>query len=510
MQSILVVYNPKDLEFNIEGVEVVSARAYLTEGKYSNLRKLRVFNLSRYYRYQSTGYYVSLIAEARGHRAIPSITTIQDFKSQAIVRVISDEIDELIQKSFRKLKSDKFTLSIYFGQNLSKQYETLSRKLYNLFQAPLLRAHFIYHKKWILQNISPVSVREIPDEHRAFIVQFANEYFSTKRFNASKFIPAKYDLAILVNPQEKAPPSTKKVINYFLEAAESLGFNAELITKDDYNRIAEFDALFIRETTAVNHYTYKFSRRATAEGLVVIDDPGSILKCCNKVYLAEVLTKGRIAIPKTLIVHKANRHIVEQEIGFPCVLKKPDSSFSQGVTKVENSFDLQKNLNSLLDDSDLVIAQEYLPTEFDWRVGVLDGKPLFACKYFMAKNHWQIYNWIDKKNKKWGRVETLPVKNVPSEIIQTAVKAANLIGNGFYGVDLKKVNGKILVIEINDNPSLEDGEEDKFLGRELYLAIIKSFLKRIEQTKNREKFLPEKYKRIAKKNGGTQKKISPL
>ena len=29
-------------------------------------------------------------------------------------------------------------------------------------------------------------------------------------------------------------------------------------------------------------------------------------------------------------------------------------------------------------------AQEYLATDFDWRVGVLDRRPLFACKYFMA------------------------------------------------------------------------------------------------------------------------------
>lgn len=484
MQSIIVVYNPKDLEFNIPGVEVVSARTYLTNTKYSNIRKLRVFNLSRYYRYQSTGYYVSLIAEARGHKAIPNITTIQDFKSKATVRVISDEIDELIQKSFRKLKSERFTLSIYFGQNTAKEHEALSRKLYNLFQAPFLRAHFVLNNsEWILQNISPISVREIPEEHKPFVVRFANEYFSTKRFNPTNFTRSKYDLAILINPEEEAPPSTKKVINFFLDAAESLGFNAELITKEDYNRIAEFDALFIRETTSVNHHTYKFSRRAFAEGLVVMDDPVSILKCCNKVYLAEVLTKAKIPIPKTLIVHKDNRSQVEKEIGFPCVLKKPDSSFSQGVIKVQNNADLQKNLDALLDLSDLVIAQEFLPTEFDWRIGIIDGKPLFACKYYMAKDHWQIYNWIDKHHKKFGKVETLPVENVPHEIIESAVKAANLIGNGFYGVDLKMIHGKTLVIEVNDNPSLEDGEEDKFLGKDLYTTILKSFLRRIEQNK---------------------------
>jgi glutathione synthase/RimK-type ligase-like ATP-grasp enzyme len=58
----------------------------------------------------------------------------------------------------------------------------------------------------------------------------------------------------------------------------------ELIEKEDYGRLAEFDALFIRETTGVNHHTYRFARRAEAEGLVVVDDPQSILKCTNKVY----------------------------------------------------------------------------------------------------------------------------------------------------------------------------------------------------------------------------------
>ena len=62
-----------------------------------------------------------------------------------------------------------------------------------------------------------------------------------------------------------------------------MGFNCEFITKNDINRIAEFDGLFIRETTAVNHHTFRFAQRAISEGLVVMDDPDSILKCTYKV-----------------------------------------------------------------------------------------------------------------------------------------------------------------------------------------------------------------------------------
>jgi len=114
-----------------------------------------------------------------------------------------------------------------------------------------------------------------------------------------------------------------------------LSLAVELIDKDDYSRLGEFDALFIRETTSVLHHTYRFARKAAAEGLVVIDDPESILKCTNKVFLAELLERNRMLIPKTVIVHRENAKHVTGMLGLPCILKKPDSSFSQGVIKVE-------------------------------------------------------------------------------------------------------------------------------------------------------------------------------
>ena len=46
----------------------------------------------------------------------------------------------------------------------------------------------------------------------------------------------------------------------------------------------------------------------------------------------------------------------------------------------------------MLAESALVLVQEYIFTEFDWRIGVLGGKPIYACQYFMVRNHWQIYN----------------------------------------------------------------------------------------------------------------------
>lgn len=483
--SILIVANdPKAWPFQIPDVDVVDARSYLTKPEYSDMRGVKVFNLCKSYRYQSAGYYVSLLAEARGHKPLPSITTIQDLKSQSMVRLISDDLDELIQKSLHPLQSGEFTLSIYFGRNMAKRYDRLCSHLFNLFQAPMLRAQFEHAgDEWQLKSVTVIPAEDVPESHWPFLVEVATEHFNGRGAKLRKRARARYDLAILWNHDDPEPPSNEKAINKFVRAAESMGLDTELITRDDYGRIAEFDALFIRETTQVNHHTYRMARRAASEGLVVMDDPQSIVRCTNKVYLAEMLTRFEVPMPKTVLVHKGNRDCLQRELGLPCVLKQPDSAFSIGVVKAKTEEERDAHLDKFLSESDLVVAQEFLPTTFDWRIGILDGRPLYACKYYMAANHWQIIARDQNGKKEYGKFETLPVELAPPKAVRAALKAANHIGNGLYGVDVKQSGDKFYVIEVNDNPNIDAGVEDAVLKDELYRRIMAVFLARIEQRK---------------------------
>lgn len=481
MKKIIVVNNTKHWSMHVSGVEVVSARDYLTHPEFTALRNARVFNLCKEYTYQSKGYYVSLLAEARGHKVIPKVKNIQDLKAPAIVKIVSEELDDLIQRSLKRITSQEFVLSVYFGKNVSQQYEELSEELHRLFQTPFIRVKLVFKGKWFIQSIKTIALDEIPETHLSMVNLFAKEYFDKKRYMPARPDKYAYDLAILVNPDEKSPPSDRRAIQKFIDAAEDIGFSTELVTRKDYHRIGEFDALFIRETTGVNHHTYRFARRAQSEGLVVIDDPDSILRCSNKVYLQELMSVGRIPCPKSMIVHSENRKSVPSVLGFPCVLKLPESSFSQGVVKVHSKEDLHIKLDAMFDESDLVIAQEYMPTDFDWRIGVLDGVPLFACKYFMAKGHWQIYNWSSNSKKDIeGSFICLPLQEVPQCVIKTALRVTSLIGRGFYGVDLKEIHGKPVVIEVNDNPNVDSDIEDQVYGKEIYHSIMRLIRRRIE------------------------------
>jgi glutathione synthase/RimK-type ligase-like ATP-grasp enzyme len=216
---------------------------------------------------------------------------------------------------------------------------------------------------------------------------------------------------------------------------------------------------------------------------VVIDDPDSIVRCTNKVFLAELLRRHRLPMPRTMVVHKGNMESVAEAMGMPCVLKQPDSAFSLGVVKVETEQQLNDELRRLLAESELVIAQGFLPTTFDWRIGILDRRPLYACKYYMAPHHWQIMKH-EGQTTRYGRWETLPVELAPRAAVRAALKAANLIGDGLYGVDVKESNGEFYIIEINDNPNIETTVEDGVLRDDLYTRIMSVFLNRIEHNKS--------------------------
>lgn len=485
MSILIVVDDPRDWPLDIPGVSVVPARAYLTDPAYGEGRSVKVFNLCRSYRYQSLGYYASLLAEARGHKPLPRVGTIEDLQSQNLVRLLTEDLDELVEKSLAPIKSDSFELSIYFGRNVASRHAALSHRLFSLLQAPLLRAHFERHRdRWRLRSVRAIAASGIPPQHQDFVVQAANDYFLGHYRRTRKRTPARFDLAILHDPDNPEQPSNARALQKFEKAAGDLGLQVEYIGRTDLARLPEFDALFIRDTTFANHYTYRFSRRATAEGLVVIDDPESILKCNNKVYLAELLARHNLPAPRTLMVHRDNVGQIVPALGLPCVLKQPDSSFSLGVAKVESEEELFAKVGELLQKSELVVAQEYLPTEFDWRVGVLDRRPLFVCKYFMAAGHWQIVRHRPGQHGyEEGPVQALAVAEAPDEVVRLAVRAANLIGDGLYGVDIKQVGSRCCVIEVNDNPNIDAGNEDGVLKDALYREVMGSFVRRIEAKK---------------------------
>jgi glutathione synthase/RimK-type ligase-like ATP-grasp enzyme len=481
MQKLIVVENPDFWKFTLIDVEVITPSRYISDQAYQENKGLKVLNLCKSYQYQSLGYYVSLLAEARKHKVLPGVSTVQDFRFPSILREDSQDFDDLIQNSFKNEPTDRVEFNIYFGITFSETLTRLAGQLFQYVQSPSLRAVFTKRTKWRLQSIKPLSLDEVPERDRPLLRKALEKYFLRKRdVRPDK---KKYDLAILVNPEDPNPPSDEKAIHKFIKAADQAGFYAELIYKDDLDKLIQFDALFIRETTFVNHHTFKFAKKAKSLGLAVIDDPDSILKCTNKVYLYELLNANKILASKSYVISKDNYKSLPEKLSFPFILKQPDGAFSKGVFKINNEEEFKSTTAMMFQKSELLIGQEFLPTPFDWRVGIIDGQVLYVCKYFMASQHWQIVNWNSEKKDQDGEVESISPDQAPSGLLKTALKATSLIGKSLYGVDMKEVDGKFYVIEINDNPNIDAGVEDKILKEKLYSTIMDVFLNKIKSDK---------------------------
>jgi glutathione synthase/RimK-type ligase-like ATP-grasp enzyme len=485
MDTLVVVEKLTDWPaVKFDHMELVSAQDYLSNQVYHTAKPIKILNLCRSYAYQRLGYYVSLVATARGHKPQPSLLCIEDLKSTSFIRIVSKEMDEITQKALKDCEEEEsISFNIYFGQTVDPKFGKIGALLCKQFPAPILQARFgISKEKWSLANISPLAINQIPaDEKKFFLRQAENHLNSGTVLRRAPIKTSRYDLAILVNPEDPTPPSNPKAIQYFVKAAEKLGFGTEIIAPGDFSRIPEFDALFIRETTAVNHHSFRFARCAAAHGMVVIDDPNSILRCSNKIFLAELMQKHKLPTPSTTIIGPDSLKKLDSLPEFPFVLKQPDGSFSRGVILMKDAKDFADRSPEFFKSSDLLIAQEFMPSEFDWRIGVLDGKALYACKYFMVKNHWQIYRSRSGGKKPMeGNSEGIPLTKVPAKAKQLAEKVSSLIGDGLYGIDIKELNGQFYVIEVNDNPSIDAGNEDQVLGEHMYLNIMNDIKRRVE------------------------------
>ena len=463
--------------------KVITTKDYLARTSLFRGSRPKMINLSRSFNYQSRGYYCSLLAEARGHRIIPTVETMVDLGARQLYAQALPELDDSLQKALAAAddKSPPPRILVYFGAVADRRFDRFGRLLFDWFRCPVLEVTVENGgrpqiKRLAAVPVTKLSAEELTQFHAALHTHTTREWRSKKDRAAPR-----YSFAVLYNPLEKLPPSGLPTLKHWSRIAEKLGVEIEPITRRDLPRLAEFDALFIRETTSIDDHTYRFARRAMQEGMPVIDDPISMIRCTNKIYLHELMTSNGIAVPPTVIVagqHDLNR--AADELGFPMVLKVPDSSFSRGVKKVDSAAELSALAKEWFEDTDLLLAQAFMPTTFDWRVGVLGSKPLFVCQYMMAKRHWQIVKHRANGKLTEGAHNTVSLGEAPPEIVDIGLRAAQLIGDGLYGVDIKETSEGIFVVEVNDNPNIEHGIEDQAEKDQVWVELTRWFTDRLD------------------------------
>jgi glutathione synthase/RimK-type ligase-like ATP-grasp enzyme len=248
------------------------------------------------------------------------------------------------------------------------------------------------------------------------------------------------------------------------DVAENLGHRVDFIFPVDISRIPSMDALFIRARTDPMNVTYVAARMAALHGIPVIDDPESIQICSDKINMYSHLIRKNVALPKTVFMPKEDLTVENvtnlfDELGTPLILKEPSTSFSLRVERVNDIAEFFHVAKRFIKLSDWIVVQQYVESKYDWRIGVLNGEFLYACKYTIPSVTFKIQASVNGHIVYCG-VESVPEDKVPAHVRRLGIDAGNAIGHGLYGVDIKNNNGDACVIEVNDNPSIESGEDD--------------------------------------------------
>lgn len=500
----------------LAGLPAISADRYL-EGVPEALEEgLVVVNLCRSYQYLSKGYYVSLLAEARRQRAMPSLEDMEETSNPfTYLRTLQEAglktIDYSVQGSLRGRRrvlprrivvGEKVMLegmageggvhfapapggfvdvTTVFGRTGNARFRRVCAAIWRLYAFPLLRVRLYENGEgWKVGQLQPLTLPQVGAAEVEALAAGLARGTAARAVRAPAPSLARHRLAVLWDETDPTAPSDDETLDKLARIAGRRGLLVERIGKGDLARLPQYDALFIRTVTAINHFSFTFSQTAEGLGIPVIDDTASIIKCSNKIFLYELFKRNGLAMPDTAVISPKNWREEVRPLGLPVILKVPDGTFSLAVKKAENAAELEAITRDMFKRSPLLIAQRFCPTDFDWRVGVLEGRVLWVAKYHMAKKHWQIAK-RSAGGTRFGRVEAVPTAAAPPEVVALALAGAALIGDGLYGVDIKQTDAGPVLIEINDNPNLEAGYEDTAERDRPYEAILDSFQRRIEE-----------------------------
>jgi glutathione synthase/RimK-type ligase-like ATP-grasp enzyme/gamma-glutamyl:cysteine ligase YbdK (ATP-grasp superfamily) len=523
---IAVVSNQEDAKGLPEGIAVAADR-YLEGSDELGEAGAVVVNLCRTWKYGSKGYYVSLLADARGQHAIPPVDVSEGFadayglfrtlqeagvptvdpeEMRARRRAVKSSVaaddggdEEEPQRSFPlpfvrvqekegwivrpAAEEETAETLVYLGSAADARFRSTALAVYREWPAPVLRLQLLREEgEWKVTALAPVPPHRLSAaEHARLCEALGDQKRIVRRGTEPPREERRASLAVLHDPDDVFSPSSPETLDRLERVAARRNVHVRRIGLDELHKLPEYDALWIRALTGVSEPAFQFALRAEALGMPVVDDSQSIIRCGNKVFLEELLRREGIPTPRTRILTRHTPWEQVAELGSPLVIKLPDGSFSAAVHKVSTRDEFRRRADDMFRRSPLIIAQEFLPTDYDWRITVLDGRILFACKYHMARGHWQVRTETAAGKERYGRVEAVPRADAPRAVVETALRAARLIGDGLYGVDLKETADGPVVIEINDNPNLDVGYDDAADGTSIYEDVVDFFVRRIEQ-----------------------------
>ena len=256
-----------------------------------------------------------------------------------------------------------------------------------------------------------------------------------------------------------------------VESFANKGIEARMCHPDDFDIIVDRDIhrgikykgedlelpklVLVRLGAGILPFQLAVVRHFEQAGVPCINGSLPIETVKDKLRSSQILSRSGIPIPNTMMVRlPIDDGLVENNIGFPCVVKVVTGSYGEGVYLFERKRDYKKLMEFVdnLGNKKTMIVQEYLkdrPGE-DLRVLVIGGKVIGAMRRTAPEGDFRA------NITNGGTGENFPVTE---EIDYIARETAKALGLDIAGVDLLFDSRGFRVCEANSNPGFRGFEE---------------------------------------------------
>lgn len=211
------------------------------------------------------------------------------------------------------------------------------------------------------------------------------------------------------------------------------------------------DFVLPRMGAGTTYFALSILRHLEKLGVPCINSSTSVETVKDKLFTQQILAAKNLPVPKTMLMKfPIDETIVEQQIGFPVVIKAISGSQGKGVFLAEKKTHLTDlmQLIELTNPKFNLILQEFVKTSFgrDLRVFVIGGRVVGCMERIAADMGF-------KANFSAGG--TVREHEVTPEIEWLATEAARILGLDIAGVDLLFDEDHFKICEVNSSPGFQ-------------------------------------------------------
>jgi hypothetical protein len=228
---------------------------------------------------------------------VPTVETMLELREAKLYEHALPELEDELNRCARRADfqpEGEFKLLVCFGIARDERFEQFGAAV-RLVPLPGARGQCRAGTWLSIERIRPRNITRLANGEASFLREALHRHTKREWRDPKARTIAKYDLAGALRSQREDGAVVAGLDQVHGAHRREALDRRRAGDPRQLAELAEYDGLFIRETTSIDNHTYRFARRAWQEGMPVIDDPISMIRCTNKVFLMELLGQNQVA-----------------------------------------------------------------------------------------------------------------------------------------------------------------------------------------------------------------------